>query len=83
MRIERHGGIAERAACTRDHRERGAQVVRDGGEEGIAKPLRFRSDARLFGLILQAGALQCERNLGRKRLDQVPLLGQAAACAVG
>jgi hypothetical protein len=49
----------------------------------VAKPLCFRGYMRLLRLLLQACALQCERNLSGKCFDQVALFRQEQTSPLG
>ena len=68
--------LRERAAGGGHHREWGAQVVRNRGQQRVAQRLTLGGDARLLGDLRKTGALQCQRHLSGESAEQMTLLRQ-------
>jgi hypothetical protein len=81
--VRLHFRIVERVARRHDRRERRAQVMRDGGEQRIAQALGLHRDARRLGLVGPPRPLDGERDLAGERLQEMALLRQEQAAALG
>ena len=76
-------GIRKCAAGAGDHRERRAQVVRDRRQQCVAQALGLGLDPRRFRACGELDALERQRDLAGKSLEQVALLGKQHAAPVG
>ena len=75
--------VAESAARLGDRRERSAQVVRNGREQGIAQTFRFDRDASRLGLFGPFRPFDRQRDLPGKRLEQLTLFREQQAAPLG
>ena len=67
--------LEEGRRCARDPRERGAQVVRHGAQQGAAHLLRAALQRRGAGLLCEAQPLQRRAGLSGERFGQLALRG--------
>ena len=57
-----------------DGRQRGAEIVGDGAEQGVPESLRLGAEVRLLSLVHQRHALDREGGLGGEGLEEMELL---------